>query len=328
MGALGDIVNGAIDSVSGSSSGTHLKDFLNHFSPSDGKWIQTIDPLTTFELKFKFHPDQFDAGESRGSGGNGWKDKLEALGKSTFNSLANSVAQASTNALNNATGGLLGAIVGESTNVKKMHNDFKQAGQESFMEYLAPANMLATDAGTPSLGKLIGAPPDSVRPLELNLGVYCQEITVPQMTIPDGGVATGMFGDFPINGTVLKPDNNKLTMSILNTRVPLIERLFYPWMREVTLPYWSYDTQPYTTATIIVDFTKHADMKYVFCGCRPTYVNLTQPNQQNSEIKRQVTFAFDFMYISSKLKHNESALKKLLGSAQTLMNSGAKMMNF
>lgn len=327
MGALGDIVNGAIDSVSGSSSGTHLKDFLNHFSPSDGKWIQTIDPLTTFELTFKFHPDQFDAGESKGSGGNGWVDKLKALGTS----LANSAAQATTNALNNATGGLLGAMVGQSTSVKKMHNDFKQAGQESFMEYLAPANMLATDAGAPSFGKLsklIGAPPDSVRPLELNLGVYCQDITVPQMTIADGGVATGMFGDFPINGTVLKPDNNKLTMSILNTRVPLIERLFYPWMREVTLPYWSYDTQPYTTATITVDFTKHADMKYVFCGCRPTYVNLTQPNQQNSEIKRQVTFAFDFMYISSKLRHNEKALKKLLGSAQTLMNSGAKMMNF
>ena len=327
MGALGDIVNGAIDSVSGSSSGTHLKDFLNHFSPSDGKWIQTIDPLTTFELTFKFHPDQFDAGESKGSGGNGWVDKLKALGTS----LANSAAQATTNALNNATGGLLGAMVGQSTSVKKMHNDFKQAGQESFMEYLAPANMLATDAGAPSFGKLsklIGAPPDSVRPLELNLGVYCQDITVPQMTIPDGGVATGMFGDFPINGTVLKPDNNKLTMSILNTRVPLIERLFYPWMREVTLPYWSYDTQPYTTATITVDFTKHADMKYVFCGCRPTFVNLTQPNQQNSEIKRQVTFAFDFMYISSKLRHNEKALKKLLGSAQTLMNSGAKMMNF
>ena len=322
MGALGDIVNGAIDSVSGSSSGTHLKDFLNHFSPSDGKWIQTIDPLTTFELTFKFHPDQFDAGEKKGN--SSWITKLQAIGNSAFNSMA----QAGTNALNNATGGLLGAMVGQSTNVKKMHKGFKQAGQESFMEYLAPANMLATDAGAPSLGKLIGAPPDSVRPLELNLGVYCQEITVPQMTIPDGGVATGMFGDFPINGTVLKPDNNKLTMSILNTRVPLIERLFYPWMREVTLPYWSYDTQPYTTATIIVDFTKHADMKYVFCGCRPTYVTLTQPNQQNSEIKRQVTFAFDFMYISSKLRHNEKALKKLLGSAQTLMNSGAKMMNF
>ena len=151
MGALGDIVNGAIDSVSGSSSGTHLKDFLNHFSPSDGKWIQTIDPLTTFELTFKFHPDQFDAGESKGSGGNGLVDKLKALATS----LANSAAQATTNALNNATGGLLGAMVGQSTNVKKMHNDFKQAGQESFMEYLAPANKLATDASYPIKEKFV-----------------------------------------------------------------------------------------------------------------------------------------------------------------------------
>ena len=58
-------------------------------------------------------------------------------------------------------------------------------------------------------------------------------------------------------------------MKIVNTRVPLLERLFYPWLREISLPYWSYATQPYTTATVTVDLTKHNDVKYVFVGCRP-----------------------------------------------------------
>ena len=58
-------------------------------------------------------------------------------------------------------------------------------------------------------------------------------------------------------------------MEIINTKAALHERIFYPWLREVTLPWWSYDDQPYTTATVTIDFTKHNDVKYVFTGVRP-----------------------------------------------------------
>jgi hypothetical protein len=63
-------------------------------------------------------------------------------------------------------------------------------------------------------------------------------------------------------------------MDIINTKLPLIERIFYPWLREVTLPYWSYNTQPYTTATITIDFSKHMDIQYVFYGCRPSNLDM------------------------------------------------------
>jgi len=67
-------------------------------------------------------------------------------------------------------------------------------------------------------------------------------------------------------------------MQILNTKAPLIDRLFYPWMREVVLPFWSYETQPYTTADVHVSFYKHADIEYVFYGCIPVYMSAVQAN--------------------------------------------------
>lgn len=96
------------------------------------------------------------------------------------------------------------------------------------------------------------------------------------------------------------PDSNNLQMDIVCTKVPLHERIFYPWMREVTMPYWTYVEQPYTTATITIDFKRHTDMQYVFTGCRPTMIEPLQPSQAASDsATRQVTFTFDFMFIKS-----------------------------
>ena len=60
------------------------------------------------------------------------------------------------------------------------------------------------------------------------------------LKIPDGGKSTTMVGDVPVNGTVVIPDNNQIQLKIINTKLPLCERIFYPWMREVTLPWWQY----------------------------------------------------------------------------------------
>ena len=92
------------------------------------------------------------------------------------------------------------------------------------------------------------------------------------MKMEDGGVSDTLLGKFPVNGKYVMPDNNNLTMTIINTKLPLMEMIFYPWMREVTLPYWSYEKAPYTTATIEVDMSKHTDIKYVFYGCRPSQI--------------------------------------------------------
>jgi hypothetical protein len=90
------------------------------------------------------------------------------------------------------------------------------------------------------------------------------------MVMPEAGKVPTLFGEFPVNNLYIKPDNNTLTMSILNTKTSIHDFIFYPWMREVTLPFWVYDSQPYTTATITIKFDKHCNSRYVFCGCRPT----------------------------------------------------------
>jgi hypothetical protein len=63
-------------------------------------------------------------------------------------------------------------------------------------------------------------------------------------------------------------------MEIVNVTDLVIENVFYPWMRETTLPFWTYDAQPYTTATITIDFTDHSNTIYEFYGCRPTQIQL------------------------------------------------------
>lgn len=50
---LGDVVGKALG---GKSSGSNLEDFLSHFSSSEGKWINQIDPLNTFDVSIKFYP--------------------------------------------------------------------------------------------------------------------------------------------------------------------------------------------------------------------------------------------------------------------------------
>ena len=138
------------------------------------------------------------------------------------------------------------------------------------------------------------------------------------------------MGEFPvITQPGVYPDG-AFNMNVINTKAALHERIFYPWMREVSLPYWSYDTQPYTTATITVDFSKHNDMQYVFVGCRPDSFNTMQAVQSadSSNITRQVTFLYDAMFVTSKLDKIESAKSKLLGLAGGLLGGAGKMLKF
>ena len=125
----------------------------------------------------------------------------------------------------------------------------------------------------------------------------------------------------------VKPDSQVLTLKFINTRVPLHERIFYPWLRETHLPFWSYDSQPYTTATITIDFTKHNDVQYVFCGCRPQKITMQQATQDKSSpnLKRDVSFLFDYMFINSSLTVAESVYSKILSTGTKLVNSAAKM---
>lgn len=138
------------------------------------------------------------------------------------------------------------------------------------------------------------------------------------------------MGDFPVVTSPGVYPDGQLQMNVVNTRASLVDRIFYPWMREVSLPYWSYDDQPYTTATIIVDFTKHNDVKYVFCGCRPDSVYSMQATQapDANNLTRQVTFLYDAMFITSSLKTIDSVGSKLMGMAGGLLGGASKMVKF
>ena len=137
------------------------------------------------------------------------------------------------------------------------------------------------------------------KPMRLDLTYYVQSITVPNFTTLQGNSAeTWYIGRFPVNGNAAVPESNELTFEMLNTRGPILDRLFYPWLKESTLPYWSYARQPYTTATIMLDMTRHADVKYIFIGARPNFIASYQPSTDaGGTMTRQVKFIFDFMFI-------------------------------
>jgi len=154
-------------------------------------------------------------------------------------------------------------------------------------------------------------------------------VTLPNIEVPPIGASTNSFGEFPINGTFVKTDSNVVILKIVNTKVPLHERIFYPWLRETTMNWWSYDKQPYTTATITVDFTKHNDIKYVFCGCRPTKITMQQGTHEASSpnLTRDVSFLFDYMLVTSSLTNCESLKDKLMSTGKSLVNSAGSMVN-
>lgn len=307
MGALGNVINDVVGAATGSYNGTNLQDFLSRFGSSSGKLVDQINPLATFEVSFAFEPTFGTATDS-----------------GILATLGTVVTGMATNAMNNMTGGLAGSLMNDifGESVKEQHDSFDKVGEHTFMEYLAKANMLVG-------GENWFNPSQGLSPLELQLGFYVQSISVPKMMMVGESKSNTMFGEFPVNGLFVQADTNKLQMDIINTKLPLIERIFYPWMREVTLPYWSYQTQPYTTATITIDFSKHMDIQYVFYGCRPQNLDMIQPTQEsNVSITRQVTLIFDCMFITSrKMPVMESSVDKLLSAGQTLFNGAANMMN-
>ena len=66
------------------------------------------------------------------------KTKLQKLGDSLVNSAKNAVKSLA----NNVTGGLIGSIMNEKISIKTKHDEFKNAGTHTFLEYLAAANLL------------------------------------------------------------------------------------------------------------------------------------------------------------------------------------------
>ena len=293
-----------------------INSFMSTFYGPTHEYVHQLDPLSTFDITLKFFP----------------RNDADDENKSSFlNSLMTSAASMAGNALNSATGGLAAAIGGsQNASLNKQHDSYEKKREVSFVDYLIAATMLGSNDTTPgnAFKSAIGLSGSPAGLPVLNLTEFVQDITVPFIGQHGNDESTTLFGKFLTNGGFIVPDNNNIILTILNTKLPIIEYIFYPWMREVTLPYWSYKTQPYSTATIKIDFSKHMDLQYVFCGCRPSDIQTIQPNNvvDGSQLKRQVTLIFDFMFIlSDKMKIQPDALDLLKQTGTELLGGASGM---
>ena len=118
MGAIGGIIDSAVEVATGSSHGTTLRDFLSHFSSSEWIWAQTIDPFTTFDVSIKFFPS-FYWPIAADSGKKTLEKTLEKLGDSLVSSAKGAVKSLA----NNVTGGLLGSFMNSKVDIMKKHDE-------------------------------------------------------------------------------------------------------------------------------------------------------------------------------------------------------------
>lgn len=133
------------------------------------------------------------------------------------------------------------------------------------------------------------------------IDVLVQKMTLPNITLAGGQTVQTLVGDFPVNGLYLQPDQHTFTLDIVNLRDPIHEQFFYAWMREITAPFWVYQTQPYTTANIAIDLSEHMGIQYVFLNARPSNILTMQPTQEPVQnFTRQVQFTFDWMKVEEK----------------------------
>ena len=180
--------------------------------------------------------------------------------------------------------------------------------------------------GYPNIPAIADASLIAEGPGALDITYFTQEGTLPVLAVPDGEAAETVVGTVKTHKMAVEPDSKEFSLKILNTKVSLLDRVFYPWMREIAYPYWSYDDMPYTTATITIDFTDHNDIQYVFLGSRPIKIDSLNPtNALDTNMTRQVTFAFDFMYVSSIGKNTESIKDTIKNSATSIVNKAASM---
>ena len=183
MGAIGNLINDVGDAAFERSSGTTLQTFLSKFSSTDAKHINVINPLTTFDAKIKFYP---------------CIDPTKNNSSNILDKIGSALKDAGTNMLNNLANNALGGLVGSWLNddedrVINKHDSFQMGQEKSFLNMLAEANMLV--GGATVLGE--SAIPE---PLEIQLGYYVQNATIPRIKMNDGGKSTTLVGEFPING--------------------------------------------------------------------------------------------------------------------------------
>lgn len=295
---------------------SNLQGFLSKFNSSEGLWVNQVDTLHTFDITFKFWPNKLPKAEET-------KEKKKGFFEKAFDSVVDSAIGAAKGAVKNGLNNLTGGLFGAAMNDGNVYDEKKYDSRMTFIDYLARGNMLQTGADETWFG---GTQDASNPQLVLDMSYYVQNIQMPQIQMDDEGTVKNHVGEFPVNGKIVKPTTNQVTLEILNTKAPLAERIFYPWLREVTLPFWSYDDQPYSTADVEIDFSKHSDNKYVLVGCRPTQIETLKPSNELGSPMRSVTLIFDYMFVLSKLDRTDGVMDKLWDTGKSLLGDAGGML--
>jgi len=153
------------------------------------------------------------------------------------------------------------------------------------------------------------------------LDKFVQRITLPNFNITADSNIETIAHTAISHKMFLNPEQQTFTIDVINTKVPIIEEIFYPWLREVQYPEWQYPSRPYTTAKIDISLTSHSDVSYHLLKCRPTMMDTFNPSQELGPVTRTVTFSFDLMYVTYAGNYSQSGLKNL---ASKLVNKGLK----
>lgn len=161
MGFVSETVGNAVNAFNakddGNISRTNLQTFLGKFSSSAGRYVETIDPLGTFDVQFKFYPT-LSLDELK-------KQKKPGAASRVMSSIGNSIKSGLTDAADNLTGGLFSSLTqgDDKESIMKQREKFKDVHKHTFMEYLAKANLMQVGEQWQD---------DATAPLVLNLGPY------------------------------------------------------------------------------------------------------------------------------------------------------------
>ena len=162
---------------------------------------------------------------------------------------------------------------------------------------------------------------DGIGEFNSNLNKFVQEIDLPNFNITTDTNADTLAHTAITHKMYLNPDSQTFSLTVLNTKVPILEEVFYPWLREVQYPSWNYADYPYTTADLRINLTSHSDVSYVILSCRPTNITSYNPSHELGPITRSITFTFDLMYIEFSGQYTQSSLNNL---SSKLIQKGLK----
>lgn len=184
--------------------------------------------------------------------------------------------------------------------------------------------------------------------LDKDFKYYVQNITLPNIKI-DTEYISNFTSTEPIgkDGIWVVPENNNISISLLDMAAPLHEYIFYPWLAEVGLSQWMYTTMPFTKADICISFMfpnyevegggmlnslfsavantisegsgdsplGRPSFQYIFKNCYPTRMDLLNPsNSPSDQFTRNIDFTFSHLIIKTSGVITLPAAKKFVGA--------------